>query len=48
VEKYFNIGELVTVISGPEAGLNGWCIRMEDSIVLVSEHGTHREVRTHI
>jgi transcription elongation factor SPT5 len=48
LQKYFNIGELVTVISGPEAGLNGWCIGMEDSIVLVSEHGTHREVRTHI
>jgi len=43
-QKYFVIGDNVRVMSGPEVGLNGWCIKVEDGAVRLSEHGTHREV----
>jgi transcription elongation factor len=44
IQKYFAIGDHVCMISGPEVGLDGWCIKVEDGAVQVLEHGTHREV----
>lgn len=44
VRKYFVVGDNVWALSGPEVGLEGWCIKIEDGIVQVSEHGTRREV----
>jgi transcription elongation factor SPT5 len=44
VQKYFVVGDNVWALSGPEVGLEGWCIKVKDGIVQVSEHGTHREV----
>jgi hypothetical protein len=44
MQKYFAIGDHVCVISGPEVGLDGWCVKVEDRGVQVSEHGTYREV----
>jgi hypothetical protein len=44
VQKYFVVN--VHVISGFNVGLNGWCIKVEDGVVQLSEYGTHREVST--
>jgi transcription elongation factor len=44
VQKYFVVGDNMWVLSGPEVGLEGWCIKVEDGVVQVSEHGTRREV----
>lgn len=44
MQKYFAVGDHVCAISGPEVGLDGWCIKVEDGVVHVSEHGTQREV----
>ena len=45
VQKCFAVGDPVCVISGPEVGLDGWCVKVEDGGIQVLEHGTHREVR---
>jgi len=44
MQKYFVIGDNVCVMSGPEIGLNGWCVKVENGAVQLSEHGTYREV----
>jgi transcription elongation factor len=44
VQKYFAVGDHVCAISGPEVGLDGWCVKVENGEVQVLEHGTHREV----
>jgi transcription elongation factor len=44
VRKYFVVGDLVCIMSGPKVGLVGWCIKIEGQTVMVSEHGTNEEV----
>jgi ribosomal protein L24 len=45
LQKTFEVGDFVHVLFGPDAGLDGWFVGMTEGMLLVSEHGTHREVR---
>jgi hypothetical protein len=47
LQKYFVVGDIVSVVSGSEVGVSGWCIEAKEGAVLVSEHGTQREVGVH-
>jgi transcription elongation factor SPT5 len=44
VQKYFVVGDLVCIMSGPHAGAHGWCVKIEYDAVLLSEYGTNVEV----
>ena len=48
LQKHFVVGDLVSVVSGSEVGVSGWCIEVKEGAVRVSEHGTQREVSIHI